>query len=140
MNKNKLKLVKLATVVEGDPKAPFSSRVIGEGATPFSGLLHFTLDMYLSVKQGGIFWVLRKEVSSTILKIFRMSRPGIEPRSPGPLTNILPTMPMNRFLIRILGTMAVKKCYRPNRWNETQFLPDSGCIDTAIWMHYMDAN
>ena len=23
---------------------------------------------------------------------------------------------------------------------ETQFLPESGCIDTAIWMHYMDAN
>ena len=29
---------------------------------------------------------------------------------------------------------------RPNRWNETQFLPDSGHIDTAIWLHYMDAN
>ena len=29
---------------------------------------------------------------------------------------------------------------RPNRWNETQFLPGSGHIDTAIWMHYMDAN
>ena len=30
---------------------------VGEGATPFSGLLHFTLDPYLimlSVKQGGI--------------------------------------------------------------------------------------
>ena len=23
---------------------------------------------------------------------------------------------------------------------ETQFLPGSGCVDTAIWMHYMDAN
>ena len=22
----------------------------------------------------------------------------------------------------------------------TQFLPGSGCVDTAIWMHYMDAN
>ena len=46
--------VKLATLVEGEQKAPFS---IGEGATPFSGLLHFTLDSYLillSVKQGGI--------------------------------------------------------------------------------------
>ena len=29
---------------------------------------------------------------------------------------------------------------RPDRWNEAQFLPGSGCIDTAIWMHYMDAN
>ena len=54
--------VKLATVVEGDPKAPFSiatrlHRGVGEGATPSPGLLHFTLDTYLtmlSVKQGGI--------------------------------------------------------------------------------------
>ena len=29
---------------------------------------------------------------------------------------------------------------RPNRENETQFLPGSGHIDTAIWLHYMDAN
>ena len=21
-----------------------------------------------------------------------------------------------------------------------QFLPSSGCVDTAVWMHYMDAN
>ena len=27
-----------------------------------------------------------------------------------------------------------------DRWNETQFLPSSGRVDTAIWMHYMDAN
>ena len=24
----------------------------------------------------------------------------------------------------------------PNRYNETQFLPGSGCVDTAIWMHH----
>ena len=28
---------------------------------------------------------------------------------------------------------------RPNRLKETQFLPGSGHIDTAIWLHYMDA-
>ena len=49
----------MATVVEGDPKDPFSKATtgVGEGATPFPGLLHFTLDPYhimLSVKQGGI--------------------------------------------------------------------------------------
>ena len=50
----------LATVVEGEPKAPFSIATtprVGEGATPFSGLLHFTLNPYLimlSVKQGSI--------------------------------------------------------------------------------------
>ena len=43
---------KLATLIEGDPKAPFSI-----ATTPFPGLLHFTLDHYfimLSVKQGSI--------------------------------------------------------------------------------------
>ena len=29
---------------------------------------------------------------------------------------------------------------RPNRQNETQFLPGSGHIDAAIWVHYMDSN
>ena len=52
--------MKLATVVEGDSKAPFSIATTPRsrgGATPFPGLLHFTLDMYLimmSVKQGSI--------------------------------------------------------------------------------------
>ena len=27
---------------------------------------------------------------------------------------------------------------RPNRWNETQFLPGSCRTNTAVWMHYMD--
>ena len=48
--------INLATLDEGNPKAPFSIS-IGEGATLFPGLLHFTLDPYLiihSVKQGGI--------------------------------------------------------------------------------------
>ena len=29
---------------------------------------------------------------------------------------------------------------RPDRKNETQFLPGSGRVDTAVWMHYLDAN
>ena len=33
--------------------------------------------------------MLSKEVSSTIFKVFGMTRPGIEPRSPGPLANTL---------------------------------------------------
>ena len=50
----------MATAVEGDQKAPFPQlqhRGVGEGATHFPGLLHFTLDTYLillSVKQEGI--------------------------------------------------------------------------------------
>ena len=46
-------IYKLATIIEGDQKDPFSIAT----TLPFSGLLHFTLDMYpimLSVKQGGI--------------------------------------------------------------------------------------
>ena len=50
--------VKLTTVVEGDPKVPLSiHRDVWKGATPFLGLLHFTLDIYLiilRVKQGNI--------------------------------------------------------------------------------------
>ena len=43
-------------------------------------------------------WVLNKEVSSAIFKVFGMTRPGIEPRSPGPLANTLPTQPMSRWM------------------------------------------
>ena len=76
--------VKLATLVQGDLKAPFtivtSPRGRG-GCYSFPGLLHFTLDAYLimlSVKQGSIkyhFWSLWYD--------------SIEPRSPGPLANTL---------------------------------------------------
>ena len=41
-------------------------------------------------------WVLSKAVSSTIFKVFGMTRPGIEPRSAGSLANTLPTRPMSR--------------------------------------------
>ena len=43
---------------------------VGEGATPFPGLFHFTLDTYLimlSVKQGGIKY---------LFLVFGMTRPG----------------------------------------------------------------
>ena len=52
--------VKLATVVEGDPKAPFSVATTPRcrgGRYSFPWMLHFTLDTYLlilSVNQGGI--------------------------------------------------------------------------------------
>ena len=41
-------------------------------------------------------WVLSKEVSSTIFKVFGMRQLRIEPRSPGPLPNTLPTWPVSR--------------------------------------------
>ena len=39
--------------------------------------------------------MLSKVVSSTIFKVFGMNRPGIEPRSPGPLANTLTAGPSN---------------------------------------------
>ena len=48
------------TVVKGNLKAPFQDILhqdVEEGTTPFPGLLHFTLDKYLTmmnIKQGGI--------------------------------------------------------------------------------------
>ena len=57
---NVRKQVKLATIVKGDPKAPFliaTTPKCRKGATPFPRILHFTLDLYLimlNVKQGGI--------------------------------------------------------------------------------------
>ena len=56
----------LETLVKVTQRLPFQwllHRGVGEGATPFPGLFHFTVDPYLitlSVKQGGIkyhFWV-----------------------------------------------------------------------------------
>ena len=68
--------VKLATLVEGNPKAPFSqATTLGcrGGNTPFPGLLHFIIDPYF------IMLVLNKVASSTIFWVFGMTRPGIEP-------------------------------------------------------------
>ena len=72
----------------GDQKAPFSIADVGEGASPFPGLLHFTFDTYFifpSVTQGGIKFHF---------KVFVMTRPGIKPRSSRPLANTLPTKPV----------------------------------------------
>ena len=48
----------------------------------------------LSVKQGGIKFHF---------KVFGMTRPGIEPRSPGPLANTLTAGPVSD--IRIMGML-----------------------------------
>ena len=80
-------------LVEGDPKAPFQKLIhwgVGKGATPFSGILHFSIDLYfimLNVKQSGIkYHFLSLWYDST----------WIEPRSPGPVANALTIIPMGR--------------------------------------------
>ena len=73
------------TLVEGNLKVSFSIASVGKGATPFSALLHFTFDLFLImliVKQG------------RIKHHFGMTRPGIEPWSPGPLANTLLIRPI----------------------------------------------
>ena len=88
--------VKLATLVEGDQKAPFSiaTTLRCRGRVLLLSQNCSTLPLIRTL----YCRVLSKEVSSTIFKVFGMTRPGIEPRSPGSLANTLPTRPMSRFI------------------------------------------
>ena len=70
----------LVTLVEGDPKAPFSIATKLQGKAQLLSLDYSTLPLIDMLK----CWVLRQEASITIYWIFIMTRPGIEPRSPGP--------------------------------------------------------
>ena len=92
--------VKLATVVDGDQKAPFSITT-----TPRyrGGRYSFLLDCStLPLIRTLHCWVLSMEVSSIILKVFGMTWPGIEPWSHGPLANTLLTKPMSWFWKKFL--------------------------------------
>ena len=91
--------VKLVSKV-GDQKAPFSiastlRRRVGHYSFPRIAPLYPWYIPYIAV--------LSKEVLSTIFKVFGMTQPGIEHRSPGPSANTLPTRPMNRPLILSLS-------------------------------------
>ena len=83
----------MATIVKGDHNARFSIATTLRrwgGRYSFPGLLHCTPNTYLillCVKQEGIKYHF---------KVFGMTRPGIEPSSPGPLANSLRTRP-NRY-------------------------------------------
>ena len=68
--------------VKGDPKVPFALATTPRckgGRDSFSGIAPLTFDTYL----------ISQAESSTIFWVFGMTRPGIEPRSPGLLTNTL---------------------------------------------------
>ena len=67
----------------GDTKAPFSIAII-----PFlPWIAPLTQDLHLIM-------LLSKEASSTIFWVSGVTRAGIEPRSPEPLANTLPTTPI----------------------------------------------
>ena len=59
-------------------------------------------------------WVISKDVSSTIFKVFGMTRTGIEPRSPGPLANTLSTRPMSRAFYTYMWIYTNSKFLTPN--------------------------
>ena len=87
-----IKKVKLATVVEGDQKAPFSIATTlrcRERCYSFHRIVPL-YPWYVPL----YCWMLSKEVSSTIFKVFGLTWPGIEPRSPRPLANTLLARPI----------------------------------------------
>ena len=49
-------------------------------------------------------------VSSSIFKVFGMTRPGIEPRSPGPLANTLTAGPMSRYFSKDFFARPLSLC------------------------------
>ena len=88
----KIVKVKLATLVHGNKKAPFSiaTTLMCRGRVLLLFLDCFTLPLMRTL----YCWVLSKEELSTIFKVFGMTRPGVEPRYPGPLANTLSIRPM----------------------------------------------
>ena len=83
----------MVTLVEDDPEASFSIATTprcGGGRNPISSIA----SLYpCSLPYNA---VLSKVASSTIFWVFGMTWPGIEPRSPAPLANILHIRPMAR--------------------------------------------
>ena len=81
-------------------------------------------------------WVLNKEVSSTIFKVFGMTQPGIEPRSPRPLANTQTTRLMShdaRTLsecpVHLQGSMLlIQRCLALDRGTWSQF-------SSFVWWH-----
>ena len=105
------------TVVEGDPKAPFSI-----ATTPRC--------------RGGCYsfpWA-----SSTLFKVFGMTRPGIEPRPPGPFTNTLTIMPMSGPISLIRGAFLTcsrkrQKKKKKRKEKKKKVFPQVMLCDSRVW-------
>ena len=77
-------------------------------------------------------WVLSKEVSSTIFKVFGMTRPGIEPRSPGPLVNTLLTRQMcPNGAVMVHTVLLVPSWYIVSRW----YRYGTYCLVGTVMLH-----
>ena len=79
--------------------------------------------------------MLSKKVSSTNFKVFGMTRPRIEPRSPGPLVNTLPTrqIMMVRVFANDPGDLKLEH-YGNCTIQDTRFLVGLG----GILLHHSD--
>ena len=93
--------VKLATVVKGKPKAPFSIATTlryrgGRYSFPWITPLYPWYVPYIAE-------YLTRKYQVPFFKVFSMTWPGIEPMSPEPLANTLPTKPMSRFMKSKVG-------------------------------------
>ena len=90
--------VNLATLVESDPKAPFSI-----ATTPWCRRRRYSIPWIAPLYPWSLPYsaVLSKVAASTIFWVFGMTRRRIETRSPGPLANTL--------LIRSMESRATQK-------------------------------
>ena len=86
--------------------------------------------------------MLSKVVSSTIFKVFGMTRPGIEPRSPGPLANTLTAghisrgMEMNRMVSKYKNMK--KQSIQMMRLFIVEYSATiKHCIFLNSWMYFM---
>ena len=113
----------MATVVEGDQNGSlfnsYHTEVLGRAL--LLSLDCSTLRLICTL----YCWVLRKEVSSTIFKVFGMTWPGIEFRSPEPFANTLPTdpylllrsvVPYSRPHLALLLFLGWKRAHCPFLW------------------------
>ena len=107
----------MATVIEGDQKAPFSI-----ATTPKCREGRYSFSRITPLYPGSVPYnaILSKVVSSTILWVFGMTRPEIEPRSPWPLANTLPARPiyilLNYWILLLLNASKAFGELRKRLW------------------------
>ena len=78
--------------------------------------------------------MLSKDVSSTIFKVFGMTQPGIEPRSPGPLANTLATN------LPFVTEKCLNTTYKGHLINKVKFPLGVGNRKHSLQLHLFQGN
>ena len=99
------KQVSWPTVVKGNPKVPFSIATTPKGRKGRYSFPSIAPQLICTLE----CWVLSNETSSTIFKVFGMTRPRIELRSPGLLVNTLLMGRLHELIRHIFPKMSKKK-------------------------------